>query len=105
MTDGVVRRLTEIHFLREDAIAGMMKRYISEADDEDAGDFRYFLHLPDTPASTYHIEFRNGSGEEDLLMEDYETGKPASGFLFPAFSTFCPLLHSAYQKAHQSCPD
>lgn len=25
MTDGVVRRLTEIHFLREDAIAGMMK--------------------------------------------------------------------------------
>lgn len=55
------------HFLREDAIAGMMEGYIFEADDEDAGDFRYFFLLPDTPASTYHIEFRYGSDEEDLL--------------------------------------
>ena len=44
-----------------------MEGFIFEADDEDAGDFRYFFLLPDTPASTYHIEFRYGSDEEDLL--------------------------------------
>lgn len=40
--------------------------YIFESDDADAGDFAYFAFLPDTPDSTYHIEFRYGASAADL---------------------------------------
>ena len=40
--------------------------YVFESDDADAGDFKYFAFLPDTPDSTYHIEFRYGSDDTDL---------------------------------------
>lgn len=40
--------------------------YVFESDDADAGDFKYFAFLPDTPDSTYHIEFRYGSDDADL---------------------------------------
>ena len=53
-------------FAGDFSIAGMMDGFLYEADDEDAGDFRYFLMMPDTPASTYHIEFRYGSDKDDL---------------------------------------
>ena len=48
------------------SIGGMMDGKLYEADDEKAGEFRYFVILPDTPASTYHIEFRYGSDLDAL---------------------------------------
>lgn len=47
---------------------GMMDGYMYETADEDAGEFKYFFLLPDTPATTYHIEFRYGSDEEALTL-------------------------------------
>ena len=47
---------------------GMMDGYMHETADEDAGEFKYFFLLPDTPESTYHIEFRYGSDEEALTL-------------------------------------
>ena len=49
-----------------------MSGYLFETADEDAGEFRYFFMMPDTPASTYHLEFRYGS-DVDALTE-YATG-------------------------------
>lgn len=40
---------------------------IFETKDANAGEFKYFAFAPDTPASTYHTEFRYGSNLEDLL--------------------------------------
>lgn len=40
--------------------------YVFESDDATAGDFAYFAFLPDTPDSTYHIEFRYGSNDADF---------------------------------------
>lgn len=40
--------------------------YVFESDDATAGDFAYFAFLPDTPDSTYHIEFRYGSNGADF---------------------------------------
>lgn len=34
--------------------------------DGDAGEFKYFLMMPDTPDSTYHTEFRYGNNLDDL---------------------------------------
>ena len=47
-------------------LAGMMEGYLYETADEDAGEFRYFYMMPDTPATTYHLEFRYGSDVDDL---------------------------------------
>ena len=47
-------------------LAGMMEGYLYETADEDAGEFKYFYMMPDTPATTYHLEFRYGSNVEDL---------------------------------------
>jgi len=47
-------------------LAGMMDGYLFETADENAGEFRYFYMMPDTPATTYHLEFRYGSSTEDL---------------------------------------
>ena len=48
------------------ALAGMMDGYLFETADEDAGEYKYFYLMPDTPATTYHLEFRYGSSTEDL---------------------------------------
>lgn len=40
--------------------------YVYETDDADAGDYAYFAFVPDTPDTTYHIEFRYGSDKADL---------------------------------------
>ena len=63
----------EYTFLREASLMeGMMDGYLYETEDEDAGEFKYFFLLPDTPATTYHIEFRYGSDEQAL--ESYNEG-------------------------------
>ena len=60
-------------FAREASLMeGMMDGYLYETEDEDAGEFRYFFLLPDTPATTYHIEFRYGSDADTL--EKYNEG-------------------------------
>lgn len=48
------------------SLSGMMDGYLFETADENAGEFRYFFIMPDTPATTYHLEFRYGSDTEDL---------------------------------------
>jgi hypothetical protein len=49
-------------------LEGMMDGYMYETADEDAGEFKYFFLLPDTPETTYHIEFRYGSDEDALIQ-------------------------------------
>ncbi len=53
-------------FTEEMSLGGMMDGYLYETQDKDAGEFRYFFLMPDTPASTYHIEFRYGSDKDAL---------------------------------------
>lgn len=48
------------------SLGGMMEGYLYETTDEDAGEFKYFYMMPDTPASTFHLEFRYGSNTDDL---------------------------------------
>ena len=48
------------------SLGGMMEGYLYETADADAGEFKYFYLMPDTPATTYHLEFRYGSSVEDL---------------------------------------
>ena len=43
-----------------------MGMYVFESADADAGEFTYFCFAPDTPADTYHIEFRYGSDLDAL---------------------------------------
>ena len=50
------------------SLGGMMDGYLYETADEDAGEFRYFFMMPDTPASTYHLEFRYGSDIDALTQ-------------------------------------
>lgn len=50
------------------SLAGMMDGYLFETADEDAGEFRYFYLMPDTPATTYHLEFRYGSDVDALAQ-------------------------------------
>ena len=59
----------------EFSISGMMDGELYETADSDAGEFRYFLMMPDTPAETYHIEFRYGSDKDALAQ--YSEGKYA----------------------------
>ena len=54
---------------------GDMGFYEYKTDDENSGEFACFLLRPDTPASTYHIEFRYGSDEAALL--NYTEGRYA----------------------------
>ena len=48
------------------SLAGLMEGWLFETADADAGEFRYFYMMPDTPATTFHLEFRYGSNVEDL---------------------------------------
>ena len=48
------------------SLAGMMEGYLYETADEDAGEFKYFYMMPDTPSTTFHLEFRYGSNVDDL---------------------------------------
>ena len=64
------------------SLAGMMDGYLFETADEDAGEFRYFYMMADTPATTYHLEFRYGSDKENLAK--YNEG-PYAYWLAAAF--------------------
>lgn len=59
-------------YLQDIFIGGMLNGYVYETADEDAGEFKYFVLLPDTPATTFHIEFRYGSNLDALA--DYAAG-------------------------------
>ena len=48
------------------SLSGLMEGYLFETADEDAGEFKYFYMMSDTPATTYHLEFRYGSNTDDL---------------------------------------
>ena len=48
------------------SLGGLMEGYLFETADADAGEFKYFYMMPDTPATTYHLEFRYGSNIDDL---------------------------------------
>ena len=48
------------------SLGGMMDGTLYETSDEGAGEFRYFFMMPDTPATTYHLEFRYGSDVDAL---------------------------------------
>lgn len=50
------------------SLGGMMDGFLYETTDEDAGEFRYFFMMPDTPQSTYHLEFRYGSDIDALTQ-------------------------------------
>ncbi len=56
----------EYTYVSKLTLAGMMEGYLYETADEDAGEFKYFFMMPDTPATTYHLEFRYGSNADDL---------------------------------------
>ncbi len=50
------------------SLNGMMDGTLYETADADAGEFRYFFMMPDTPATTYHLEFRYGSDVDALTQ-------------------------------------
>jgi len=54
-------------YQEDNAMNGIMDVRVYKADDENAGEFTYFLFCPDTPGTTYHIEFRYGSDLDALL--------------------------------------
>ena len=58
----------EYTYVEPASIAGMMNGYLYKTDDADAGEFEYFFLLPDTPATTYHIEFRYGSDPAAMML-------------------------------------
>jgi hypothetical protein len=50
------------------SIEGMADVRVYKTDDDNAGEFTYFLFLDDTPATTYHIEFRYCDDLDALLQ-------------------------------------
>ena len=54
--------------------------YAFRTDDEDAGEYRFFLSRSDNPADTYHLEMRFGSDLSELF--DFFTG--AYAYTMPA---------------------
>jgi hypothetical protein len=54
-------------YQEDNSLSGMMDVRVYKSDDANAGEFTYFLLCPDTPSSTYHIEFRYGSDLNALL--------------------------------------
>ncbi len=58
----------EYSYVSKLSLSGMMEGYLYEATDEDAGEFKYFYMMPDTPETTYHLEFRYGSDVDALAQ-------------------------------------
>ena len=65
----------DYEYVKDLSLGGMMDGFLYETSDKDAGEFKYFFMMPDTPESTYHIEFRYGS-DIDALAE-YDKGEYA----------------------------
>jgi hypothetical protein len=72
----------EYAFVSKLSLSGAMDGFLFETADEDAGEFKYFFMMPDTPATTYHLEFRYGSNVDDLakIMEGPYAYWLAAGF-------------------------
>lgn len=66
--DGETLFTHEYAFAEPASIAGVMDGYLYRTEDEDAGEFQYLFLLPDTPETTYHIEFRYGSDPEAMML-------------------------------------
>lgn len=47
----------EYAYVKDFSLGGMMDGYLYETSDENAGEFRYFLMMPDTPESTYTTRY------------------------------------------------
>lgn len=81
VADGVISGFDEsgeVVFSHEYSFCGYdgdMGFYEYKTDDENSGEFTYFLLRTDTPASTCHIEFRYGEDVSALL--NYTEGKYA----------------------------
>ncbi len=60
----------EYAFVKDFSLGGVMDGYLYETSDADAGEFQYFVMFPDTPSTTYHIEFRYGSDAEAMTLYD-----------------------------------
>ena len=60
----------EYRFVHLDEDSGL---YVFESADLDSGEFQYFCLAPDTPAETYHAEFRYGSDLDALGQYDAGT--------------------------------
>lgn len=60
--DGKLMFSHTYHFVEQDANGN----YIFESDDNNQNEFRYFWFMPDSPKTTYHIEFRYGSDKAQL---------------------------------------
>ena len=58
----------EYSYVGKLSLSGMMEGFLYETADEDAGEFKYFYMMPDTPATTYHLEFRYGSDVDALAQ-------------------------------------
>ena len=56
-----------ISFCKKDALSGVMEGYVFQSTDKNEDEFKYVFLCPDTPATTYHIEFRYGSDLTELL--------------------------------------
>ena len=72
----------EYAYVSKLSLSGAMEGFLFETADADAGEFRYFFMMPDTPATTYHLEFRYGSNVDDLakIMEGPYAYWLAAGF-------------------------
>ena len=62
--DGTLLFSHDYHFAEQDANGN----YIFESDDNNQDEFRYFWFMPDSPKTTYHIEFRYGSNKVQLAQ-------------------------------------
>lgn len=58
----------EYRYVGDDELPGFTSFRVYESVDADAGEFTYFSFAPDTPAETFHIEFRYGSNREELTL-------------------------------------
>lgn len=72
-------------YVGDDELPGFASFRVYESEDADSGEFTYFSFAPDTPAETYHIEFRYGSDREALsrLMEGPYAYWLAAGIMTP----------------------
>lgn len=55
-------------YVKYDKTAEGMGFYEFKSEDENSGEFEYFVFAADTPQTTYHVEFRYGSSEENLYQ-------------------------------------
>ena len=58
-----------------ETLPGVIACHVYRTEDADAGEFTYFLLSDDSPASTYHLEFRYGDDLDALAK--YDSGKYA----------------------------